>query len=254
MHDDNLRRRLQKGETVIGTFVSIAEPAIIEAVGFAGYDFALIDMEHTAIDFGDLIHMLRAATAVGITPLVRVGAVEANPILRVLDSGAAGVVAAHVRSADEARCLVEACRYPPEGKRGVSGGSRAAAYGAHPFTQHAKTSNRQILTVALIEDVEGVEAIEDIVAVPGLDVIMPGPGDLSASLGVLGQPQHAKVQEALKRVQQAVQTQSLPLGFHIMDTAQMQLCRQLGATFIIYSQDSRILLQAYRNALADITR
>src|SRR5690606_33889913 len=134
-----------------------------------------------------------------------------------LDSGASGVVAAHVQTAEQARRLVQACRYPPIGYRGVSGSSRAVVYSAHPFLEHTQQSNDQILTVALIEDAEGVDAIDEIVTVPGLDVILPGPGDLSASLGFIGQPQHPEVQKAVERVRQAVRAQGLQLGYHIMD-------------------------------------
>ena len=251
MRHYSLKEKLQAGETVFGSFVSMPEPSMVEAIGLAGYDFVLIDMEHTAIDFKALLRMLMAADAASTTPIVRVGTVDPNPILRVLDSGAAGVVAAHVQSASQAESLVQACRYPPEGHRGVSGASRAAGYGAHLFREHAVQSNREVLTVALIEDVAGVEAIEEIAAVPGLDILLPGSGDLSASLGLLGQPDHPAVQAAVNRIVQAVRSHPhLRLGFHIMHPSEMERCRDLGATFIVYSQDSRILFQAYRDALS----
>jgi 2-keto-3-deoxy-L-rhamnonate aldolase RhmA len=253
MRGNTLKQRLLAGDSVFGTFVSIPDPAIVELIGYAGYDFVIIDMEHSPIDFDDLRYLLAAADGAGVTPLVRVGTHHANPILRVLDSGALGVVAPHVRNDDHARALVSACRYPPQGARGVSGASRAAAYGAVDFVEHTQRSNREILTVALVEDPEGVEAIEDIVGVPGLDVIWPGPGDLSAALGVPGQSQHPRVQARVERIAEAVRARpELVLAYHIMDPGQLDHCRKLGARFIVYSQDSRVLLHAYRHAVTEM--
>ncbi|MGQ9586359.1 MAG: aldolase/citrate lyase family protein [Anaerolineae bacterium] len=107
--------------------------------------------------------------------------------------------------------------------------------------------------MALIEDQAGVEAIEEIVAVPGLDVVFPGPGDLSASMGLLGQPQHPSVQAAVNRVVEVVRSRpGLVLGYQVMDPAQVGRCQELGASIIILSQDTRVVYQAYRSALAEM--
>ncbi|MBC8492948.1 MAG: siderophore biosynthesis protein SbnG [Chloroflexi bacterium] len=251
MRSNQLREALQVGRSVFGTFVSMPEPGIVEAIGYAGYDFVIIDMEHSPIDFGHLPHLLAAADGVGLVPLVRVGTCEANSILRVLDSGAFGVVVAHVRSKDDALALVKACRYPPQGIRGVSGASRAAGYGQANFVEHTQQSNQEVLTIALIEDLSGAEAIEEIAEVSGLDVIFPGPGDLSASLGLLGQPQHPTVQQWVDRIAKVVRSRpELVLAYQIMDPAQIHRCQELGAQLIILSQDSRMLFHTYRDALA----
>ncbi|HBY99275.1 MAG: aldolase/citrate lyase family protein [Ardenticatenaceae bacterium] len=248
-----LKGRLDAGQTLVGTFVSLPEPGIVEAIGYAGYDFVVIDMEHSPIDFGVLPQMLAGADSTGMAPLVRVGTCDANWILRVLESGAAGVIAAHVRTVADARTLVQSCRYPPEGNRGVNSSTRASGYGGANFREHAQQSNDEILTVALIEDLAGVEAVEAIVAVPGLDIVVPGPGDLSASLGLLGQSDHPTVREEVERIARAVRAQSgLELGYHIVSPVQVHRSRALGARFLIYSQDSRVLCDAYRTALATI--
>ena len=250
MRKNKLRESLQAGRRVFGTFVSTPEPAVVEMIGWAGYDFVIIDMEHSPIDFGQLPRLLAAAENVDLAPLVRVGSSAANPILRVLDSGAVGVVVAHVRNREEALATVSACRYPPLGKRGVSGASRAAGYGYNNFADHVRQSNDEVLTIALIEDQSGVESIEEIVNVPGLDVICPGAGDLSASLGLVGQPQHPTVQASVERVVQAVNARrEQVLGCHVMEPSQLGRCLELGAQFIIYSQDSRVIFHAYKTAL-----
>jgi 2-keto-3-deoxy-L-rhamnonate aldolase RhmA len=253
MRPNRLKRALQAGSMQFGTFVTSSDPQIVEAIGYAGCDFVILDMEHTAIDYGHLPALCAAAENAGMTPLVRVGACEPNPILRVLDSGAFGVIAPHVRRKEDAAALVAACRYPPLGIRGVNGGTRAAGYGQANFVEHARQSNEEILTIALIEDVEAVEAIEAIVRVPGLDIVFPGAGDLSASLGLLGQAQHPTVQEQVHRVVHAVQAHpTVHLAYHIMDPQQIIRCRDMGVQLIVFSQDSRMVMQAYRGTLAQM--
>ena len=253
MRTNRLKQALNTGRMQFGTFVSFPEPGIVEAIGYAGYDFVILDMEHGPIDFGHLPHLLAAADSVGLTALVRVGNGEPNPILRVLDSGAFGVIVPHIRSKADAIALVQACRYPPMGIRGVNGGTRAAAYGQANFIEHARQSNEEILTIALIEDSEGVEAIEEIVQVTGLDIVFPGPGDLSASLGLLGQAQHPTVQQQVNRVIRAVHSRpDLKLACHIMDPKQIPQNKDMGAQMIVFSQDSRMVMQAYRDALAQM--
>jgi 4-hydroxy-2-oxoheptanedioate aldolase len=250
MRDNPIKAKLEAGETVFGTFVSLPEPGIVEIIGAAGYDFVVIDLEHTPINVGRMRDLLSAADGAGLTPLVRVGTCDANPILRVLDAGAFGVVAPHVCGPEEARDLVRACRYPPQGVRGVSGASRAAGYGRSPFGEHVVRSNQEILTIALIEDRSGVETIDEIAGVEGLDVIFPGPGDLSASLGYIGQMKHPEVVEAVSKIAQVVHSRpGMVLGYQIMDPADMERCIELGAQLIILSQDTRVFYQAYRKGL-----
>lgn len=251
MRANPLKAMLDAGGTVFGSFVSLPEPGIVEAIGYAGYDFVIIDMEHSPIDFGDLRCLLAAADAAGVASIVRVGTPDANPILRVLDTGALGVMVPHVRSVEDARAVVSACRYYPDGKRGVNSATRAAGFGLADFGTHVQASNREVLTIGLIEDPEGVDDITAIASVPGLNIVCPGPGDLSGALGVPGQPQHPTVQAAVQRVVDAVNAEpGLVLGYHIMAPAQLPRVQELGARFIIVSQDTRMLFTAYRDALA----
>lgn len=253
MRKNRLKEILGNGGTVYGTFVSTPEIAVVEMIGWAGYDFVIIDMEHSPINFGHLPSLFSAANNVDLVPLVRVGTSAANPILRVLDSGAMGVMVPHVRNREEAMAIVRASRYPPQGARGVSGASRAAHYGHKNFIEHAQESNSEILTIALIEDKAGVDAIDEIIDVSGLDVICPGAGDLSAGLGLLGQPQHPSVQADVAKVVEAVTKHSKQvLGCHAMGAEQRIRCQAQGARFVIYSQDTRVILDAYRNALVDL--
>lgn len=253
MRTNALREKLHNGEPVVGTLVSLPDAGIVEVIGYAGFDFVVIDTEHSPIDFGTLRALIAAAEVAGLAPLVRVGACEPHTILRVLDTGAAGIMAPHVKSRSHAETLVSSARYPPDGTRGVSGGSRAARYGLDAFADHARQSNRDVLTIALIEDAAGVEVIDEIVDVDGLDVVCAGPGDLSASLGVPGQLQSPTVQEYVQRVEDAVRSHpDRVLGCYVLDPAQVRGCLERGAHFVIFSQDSRVIFDAFRNAYGAI--
>lgn len=251
MRTNPLKLAIESDRMVFGTIVSMPNPGNVEAVGHAGYDFVIIDMEHTPIDFGHVPIMLAAADATGLVPLVRVGTPDANPILRVLDSGTLGIVLSHVTSREEAEALVRACRYPPLGVRGVSGASRAAGYGRADFLEHVEMSNQEILTIALIEDAKGAEAIDDIASVDGLDVLFPGPGDLSASLGLLGRHDHPTVEQYVDRIAKAARSRDgVGLAYYISNPPQIRRCQELGVQLVVLAQDSRMLFNAYRDALS----
>ena len=255
MRINRLKQLLQKGQKVFGTFVSLPEPGIIEAIGAAGYDFVIIDMEHSPIDFSDLRYLLSAADRSDLIPLVRVSSKEANSILRVLDIGASGVVAPHIKSKEDALSFVKSCYYPPKGVRGISSSSRAAEYGKIEISEHTRVSNQEILTVAIIEDKQALESIEDIVDTEDLDVIFPGPGDLSASMGMPGNVQHPMVKEGVDRIAKVVRSDpGKSLGYLIMEPSQIARCQEIGARLIVFSQDTKLIFQSYRDALKEVRR
>lgn len=197
------RATLADGGTVYGLICSIPSPTLVEMIGCAGYDFVVIDTEHTLVDPQQLENMIRAAEAVGVTPFVRVGSagssVDTAAILRALDAGALGVVVPHVRTADDAAAAVRAARYAPEGMRSVNGG-RVPGFGRIDLAEYVALANREVMVVVMIEDAEGVEAIDGILAVPGVDLVLEGAADLSQAYGVTWQTRHPRVREALEDV------------------------------------------------------
>src|SRR5450756_421351 len=170
MINKRVRQLLAEDRPAWGLFINLAEPAVVEIAGHAGYDFAIFDMEHTSLTFQSVENLLRASGNVGMTGIVRVPDKNPKTILRAVDIGADGVMVPHVLDASEARQVVEAARYRPEGDRGISGVCRAANYGATPFLKHAEQSNRDLLVSVMIEDQSAAEDIEAIAAVEGLDV------------------------------------------------------------------------------------
>src|SRR5437764_2391322 len=205
MQENRVKRILAEGGLALGTHSGgIADQQIVEIIGLAGFDAAFIDMEHTSFDLRDVQLMVMAAERVGVTSIVRTPGFDPAFILRLLDMGVQGIQVPHVSDPETAREAVKAVRYPPEGERGMAAGSRAADYGKTPLLEHMAKSNREILLACMIEDMAAVERIDEIAAVPGVDLLAVGPSDLSRSLGVSGQPDHPRLIAAIDRVRAAV--------------------------------------------------
>lgn len=199
LQTNKLRSRLAAGQRVYGLINSVPAPLLVEMIGYAGYDFVILDLEHVGVDPQTLENMIRAAESCGLTPLVRVPGAQPDTILRVLDAGAMGIVVPRVQDGKQALQAVSASRYHPLGERGISGG-RTTGFGTLDLRAYMAQANREIMVVAMIEDRAGVENIDAIAAVPGIDMVLEGAIDLSQSLGVPGQAQHPDVQAAIRRV------------------------------------------------------
>jgi 2-keto-3-deoxy-L-rhamnonate aldolase RhmA len=214
LRENATKRKLVSGGTVFGIFVPFPEPGLIELCGIAGFDFAILDMEHGAIDARDCEHLIRAGEVADVTPIVRISTAEPAAILRVLDAGAQGIMVPHVNSRADAERAVAAVRYPPLGHRGA-GSQRAAAFGMRvhrrDWVQHA---NREMLLIAMLEEAAAMEHVRDILAVPGIDVYEIGRGDLSLSMGMPGEIAHPKVEAAVNQAVAAI----LDAGGMVSDT------------------------------------
>ena len=205
MRENRVRKVMREGKLALGTYVSLADPQIVEIIGLAGFDAAAIDMEHTEFDLRLVGEMIRAADLAGVTSMVRVPDNDAKLILRLLDMGAEGIVIPHVDGLSGARDAVAAVRYPPQGERGGAGSTRAARFGAVPWEEHVRQSNKEIVLSVMAEDDRAINELEQIAALDGVDLIALGPTDLSQSLGVTdpADPRlRAKVDEIAERVRQ----------------------------------------------------
>ncbi|WP_315122572.1 aldolase/citrate lyase family protein [Comamonas antarctica] len=178
--DDRLPAMLRSGRTLRAIFNSLPSPAIVEMCAYAGFDFILIDNEHGSAGLDITEHMLRAARASGIPPVVRCLRPD---IARVLDMGASGVQIPMVQNAEEARDLVQQVRYPGIGRRGSAFSPRAAGYGAFPGAEHTRRSNEGIALIVMIETEEAAAQAAEIASVEGVDAVFIGPNDLSHSMG-----------------------------------------------------------------------
>ena len=184
MRQNRVKKLMREGRLALGKYVTMPDPQIVEIIGIAGFDAAFIDMEHTTFDLGLVEQMIRAADLAGVTSIIRVPDNDAKLILRLLDAGAEGIIVPHVAGIEGAKRAVDAVRYPPMGERGASGGSRAARFGSIPYREHSRQSNDEILLSVMTEDDRGINDIEKIAALDGIDLVSIGPSDLSQALGV----------------------------------------------------------------------
>lgn len=201
-----LRNMLDADQPAFGLWISIADPAVVEIVAYAGFDYVNIDMEHTSLELPMVENMCRAASACGISALVRLPENNAKAILRVVELGPDGIVVPHIRDAEDARQAVSAAKYAPLGERGIKAATRAARYGVDgaDFVSYAERINRQLVIYAQIEDRGAIDDVEAIAAVEGLDVCGMGPADLSRALGCMGTKDDPRVGAAIKEVAKTI--------------------------------------------------
>jgi len=200
-----LRKKILSGDLLFGTTCTSGAPQLIEIIGFSGLDYVMIDTEHSdAALVAETASLIRAADAAGIPALVRLDALHPESILHVLDYGAIGVVAPHIRTQADAQALVRAVKYHPEGERGTCPQIRAMRYGGfEDWNAYWPIANEETIAIALIEDPEGIENIEAIVSTPGIDVIWIGLADLAQSRGLSAEMGHPYLVDAQKRGQSA---------------------------------------------------
>jgi 4-hydroxy-2-oxoheptanedioate aldolase len=201
---NRVKRVIEEGGVALAGLVgTFRGPTMPELIGLAGYDAALIDMEHGGFDLGDVQELILASEIAGVMPMVRIPGFDRHLIMRLLDIGAQGIQLSGVSSVAEAQELVDAVRFPPVGTRGLIGNSRALRYGGVSSAAYMAEAERNVLVKITIEDLEGLEAVEDIAGVDGIDLIGAGPHDLSAALGVVGQPDAPVLVEAMERIVRA---------------------------------------------------
>ncbi|HVF63633.1 MAG TPA: aldolase/citrate lyase family protein [Casimicrobiaceae bacterium] len=194
--DTRLPSLLRGTRPLLGLFVGIPSPALVEMAGHAGFDFVVIDNEHGPAGIETTEHLLRAAKCGGVIPVVRT--LEAD-ILRVLDIGASAIQVPQVNTADQARRIVAAAKYSPIGQRGAAFSTRAAGYGFFGGPAHVQVSNDGTSVIVMAETREAIDNLDAIVAVPGIDAVFFGPNDLSFSLGHPGLMRHPDVVNAIER-------------------------------------------------------
>lgn len=198
---NELKERLRRGEVLIGTFVNLFSPELIELLGLLGLDFVILDGEHTALTPEMAVELYRAAELRGLPCVTRIGVNHPQVIQKYLESGALSVLIPLVSTPEDARRAVEAVKYPPLGKRGLAA-SRVSDWGLGPLTlaEHVRRSNEETLVAVQIETQPAIEHFDEILAVEGIDLVFFGPSDLSTSLGLPGQPTHPQVVSLIERL------------------------------------------------------
>ena len=209
------KARLAAGETVVGCFLRHDAPDLAEYLALLGWDFLIFDGEHGGATSGKISNLARAVELHGVTPLARVPTNLPHHILRFLDAGVHGVHVPWVNSASGVNQAVESVKYHPRGVRGLAS-NRSGGYALSvPMDEFVARANRETLTVIHIETLAAVEAVDEYVAIDGVDVLFIGPTDLSQSMGLVGQGGHPRLVAAMDRVAEAVAGSDKTLGVYV---------------------------------------
>jgi 4-hydroxy-2-oxoheptanedioate aldolase len=246
-----LGSKLQSQDLVLGSFIYLRDPAATAAAAAAGMDFVVIDLEHTSLSLVDVEQHVAAAQFGGIAPIVRVAEPDPKLIARLLDLGAEGILVAQVHTVADAQAAAAAVRYPPVGNRGMCRVTRATNYTESAFDAYAARAQPGVTCMVLIESVEGCENTTAIAAVDGVDVVMPGRGDLSASAGLLGALESDRVNALAEQVivDTANSGRAVP-AMVIFRPDELRRWQSVGANVIVFSQDSRLLANSYAEKVA----
>lgn len=249
--ENTLKRALGgRGGPQFGLFCSTPAPLVVEMIAAAGFNFVILDAEHTLTSPERLEHLIRAADTADLISLVRVPEAPCPMIVQVLDAGARGVVLPRVRSSRQAAACVALCRYHPDGHRGLNAG-RPAGFGRMPLEDYIRFANEQVLVAAMIEDAEGVHNARAIAATPGIDLIIEGAADLSQSLGMPWQTRAPEVREALLGVQQAALAQGVPFCAVPRTQEDYALWYARGVAAFVLGDDRGIAYRAFRERLVE---
>jgi 4-hydroxy-2-oxoheptanedioate aldolase len=230
---------LKEGRRQIGLWVTIPDGGTVELLAGCGYDWLLIDTEHSPLDAVGVMPLLQAAAPYPVSAIVRPGWNDPVEIKKLLDIGAQSLLIPYVQTAEEAAAAVAAVRYPPRGIRGVAGTTRATRYGA--VKDYAARAHEETCLLVQVETAEALARIEEIAAVEGVDGIFIGPADLAASMGHAGNPGHPEVRAAVLDAVARIGAAGLPAGILSLDAGLLQAAAEAGAHFIAVDVDMALL-------------
>lgn len=248
--DNLLKNRLKVNALTIGSWITIGHTSIAEILARAGFDWLVVDLEHTTISIEQAGELIRVIDLCGLAPLVRLTSNHPDQIKRVMDAGAHGIVVPMVNSADDATRAVAATRYAPLGNRGV-GLARAQGYGSD-FKDYLQWQAEGPVVIVQIEHRDALDQLEAILSVPGVDGFIIGPYDLSCSMDMPGEFERPEFKVAMNRILSTGLRLGCPAGLHIVEPDQPRLRQAIkdGYRFIAYSVDIRMLDVVARAGLA----
>lgn len=239
------REKLKQNKPMLGPFINLCHPAVMEIAGLAGFDFAIIDTEHGEISSDRAVDMVRAAQLAGVSPVLRVYANQPELIAKALDIGAEAVQVPQICSKAEAEAAVSAAKFSPTGSRGCNRFVRAANYSKMSKEDFFGKSNDTTAVILQVEGVAGMNCLPEILSVPGIDVLFIGPYDLSASLGVPGEIEHPKLIAAMQETLVLAEKAGVTLGFFVDDIPTAVKWQKLGVKYLSFGSDTGMLFNAF---------
>lgn len=241
-----IREKLRNGQVTIGTWQQIPHSSISEILGQANYDWVAVDMEHGSISINQLNDLFRAIELGGTLPMVRISESTSKGSKQALDAGAGGIIVPMIESGDQLKKIKDASCWPPTGNRGV-GFSRANLFGKH-FNEYIIEAQAPLL-VAQIEHINAVKNLADILQIEGLDAIIVGPYDLSASMGITAEFEHKEFLAAMDQIMKLCLQHNVPSGYHVVEPDPKLLEKRIkeGHRFLAYSIDAVFLYKSGTN-------
>ena len=252
-----VKRKLKNGQKTIGGFLQMISPVSAEIMSRSGFDWLIVDLEHSPGDFANLQAQLQAMNGSGVVPFARAPWNDMVAIKRTLDTGVMGVLIPYVNTREEAEAAVAACKYPPLGVRGVAGSPRAAGYTRNTMP-YLTTANDEVVVMIAVETMEAVNNLDEILTVEGLDGIFIGPVDLASSMGYLGDPTQPEVQETIAVIESKVIPSDKFLGTLAANWGKAEACFEKGYQWMVLMQDGVAIKNAgdaavssFRNVYGD---
>ncbi len=246
--ENTLKTKLKAGKSVFGTWSMLPSPEVINVISRTELDFVILDMEHGVMSFETIQKQVFATENSGCVPIVRLGEASEPTILKALETGVQNILVSHVATAEEALRIVQACRYPPQGDRGLSAFTRNHDYSDADLPAKLKHANEQIFVGVLVEGEEGMANLEKIAKVPGLDMIYLGIYDISQMVGAPGDLRNPKVLKMLAQCAQVAVAHGLVAGTVARDKEYISTLAESGFQFISYRVDSAILKEGLDQA------
>lgn len=254
MNPERLRQALAAKTVLYGTWVQTPSPEVVEILGWSGWDFVILDLEHGPYGPESLPHLIRAAEASETTPFVRVPLSAPQEVGKALDLGAAGIVVPGVTAAAAGAEAVRLTRFPPHGSRGSSPSTRQLHYSGVPFASLTAKDAPQPLVVLQVEARLATSDLGSILAIEGLDVVFIGPFDLSTSLGLPGQFDHPKVREAITEIVERAGDRDVAVGIWVPDAPSAQFWVDNGVRFVTVSNNELMLFRASTDLRRSVQR
>jgi len=244
-----LKEKLDNNKLTIGTWNIINSTMVIDVIASSGLDFIVIDAEHGAISYETAQTMISICESYNVTPIMRVGEINESLILRALDIGVHGVQLPNISTAKDAERFVKFAKYPPIGIRGFSPYTKAGLYDVSRGKEMPNIANNNTLLIANVEGEEGMNNLEEIVKVVGIDVIFIGLFDMSKSLGIAGDVQHPKVISKLDEAIEIIHKNGKKVGSIASNIDMLEMLKKKNIDYLTYSVDTGIIKESYVNMI-----
>jgi len=252
MISKELKEKIRSGEIVIGTFLKLGSPTVVEILGASGLDFIIVDTEHAPCDQIQLENIIRASDCVKLPIIVRVPVAEDSIIVKALDLGASGIQLPGLVTVEAVSDAIKATKYAPKGRRGLSFTQRSANYGKIDKDEYMSYSNEHLINVVHIENKFMAENIEKICELPDIDVIFIGPMDLSQSFGHPGNPSLPEIQATILNIIKVCNEYNRTCGIFVNTPDEVKKYRELGVRYFAFGSDIGFLLKGVNSLISSI--